>query len=242
MVDASLVEDVLGVSNEEDRALLARAFTLEEVPAGTCLYREGDPITKVYVLVDGLYRCYTISVNGDEVTDCIGARRGLPAVPNADLEAPAQSTLVVLEDSTLLRADFAELWGLVKDNPRLMKVWNGYLALSWRYQVAHKDALLRYNNRDRYLWFLREYPGVIDRVQHYILASFLAMSPVTFSRTRTKVAAERNTSGGGYLLSKKPVRCPRAKSAEPFTCGSALSFCKRWGGVSGSLSARPPAC
>ena len=34
----------------------------------------------------------------------------------------------------------------------------------------------------------------IDRVQHYILASYLGMSPVTFSRTRTKVAAERDAA------------------------------------------------
>lgn len=47
----------------------------------------------------------------------------------------------------------------------------------------------------RYLWFLEEYPGMIDRVQHYILASFLGMSPVTLSRTRTKVAAERDVAG-----------------------------------------------
>ena len=161
---------------------------------GGLLFRQGEPITKVYVLVSGLYRGYTVSESGEETTDCIGVGRGLPAVPNADLEAPAQSNLVLLEDSELLCADLSELWPLVKDSARLMKAWSDHIAYSWRVQTAHKEALLKYDNKGRYLWFLKEYPGVIDRVQHYILASYLGMSPVTFSRTRTKVAAERDAA------------------------------------------------
>ncbi len=145
--------------------------------------------------MSGLYRCYSVSESGDETTSFIGAQRGLPAVPNADLEIPAQFSLVLVEDSELLCCDLAVLWPLVMGSTRLMKVWNDHLALAWRRQMSHKEALLKYDNKGRYLWLLEEYPGLIDRVQHYILASFLGMSPVTFSRTRTKVAAERGVAG-----------------------------------------------
>ena len=166
-----------------------------KVPGGGVLYREGQPITKVYVLVSGLYRCYTVSESGVETTDGIGARRGLPVVPNADLEMPARSNVALVEDSELLCCELAELRPLVACSARLMKAWNGHLVSAWLRQMSHKEALLKYDNKGRYLWFLEEYPGMIDRVQHYILASFLGMSPVTLSRTRTKVAAERDVAG-----------------------------------------------
>lgn len=208
MVEAELIRDVIGVADEGDCALLCKLFTKVKVPRGEILYREGGPITKVYVLVNGLFRCYVVSEDGDEVTECIGAERGLPAVPNADLKIPAQSTLATLEDSEFLCADLAGLWGQVAGNARLMRTWCGFIASSWQHQVVHKEALLRYNNRGRYLWFLKEYPGVIDRVQHYILASYLGMSPVTFSRTRTKVAAEHGSEGlspAGRFIATPPL-------------------------------------
>ena len=38
--------------------------------------------------------------------------------------------------------------------------------------------------RERYEWFLQNYPGLIDCVPHSDIASFLNISPVTLSRIR----------------------------------------------------------
>ena len=40
--------------------------------------------------------------------------------------------------------------------------------------------------QDRYDWFMASYPGTADRINHKLIASFLRMSPVTYSRIRNK--------------------------------------------------------
>ena len=37
-------------------------------------------------------------------------------------------------------------------------------------------------------WFLEHYPGVIDKISHELIASFLHMSPVTLSRVRKTIS------------------------------------------------------
>ena len=41
--------------------------------------------------------------------------------------------------------------------------------------------------KNSYKWFLEEYPGVIDRVPHSRISSFLGMSPITLSRVRANI-------------------------------------------------------
>ena len=50
---------------------------------------------------------------------------------------------------------------------------------------------------ERFKWFCKEYPGMIDMVNNRYIASFLGITPVTLSRLRhgvaTKVGREKRT-------------------------------------------------
>ena len=57
----------------------------------------------------------------------------------------------------------------------------------------HRDlkiAIYQYTAMQRYQWFLREYPGLIDQIGHKYIASLLNMTPVTLSKIR-KIMRER---------------------------------------------------
>ena len=44
---------------------------------------------------------------------------------------------------------------------------------------------------ERYQWFLKHYPGLIQTVSNKHIASFLGMTPVTLSRLRRKLRDEK---------------------------------------------------
>ena len=50
---------------------------------------------------------------------------------------------------------------------------------------------------ERFEWFCKEYPGMVDMVNNRYIASFLGITPVTLSRLRhgvaTKVGREKRT-------------------------------------------------
>ena len=54
----------------------------------------------------------------------------------------------------------------------------------------NRHILSSYSAMQRYQWFLEEYPGIIHRVSHKYIASFLGMTPVTLSRLRKTLREE----------------------------------------------------
>ena len=50
-----------------------------------------------------------------------------------------------------------------------------------------KIVAYQYTAAQRYQWFLQEYPGLIDRIQHKYIASLLNMTPVTLSKVRREL-------------------------------------------------------
>ena len=55
-----------------------------------------------------------------------------------------------------------------------------------------KTMLHKCSAQERYQWFLKNYPGLIDQVTNKYIASFLRMSPVTLSRLKTGLEKERH--------------------------------------------------
>ena len=53
-----------------------------------------------------------------------------------------------------------------------------------------KSAMYQYDAKERYLWFLDYYPGVIERISNKYVAAFLGISPVTLSRLRRSIREE----------------------------------------------------
>ena len=49
-----------------------------------------------------------------------------------------------------------------------------------------KRAVSQKTARERYVWFLKAYPGVIDLIPHRYIASYLGMTPITLSRVRNE--------------------------------------------------------
>ena len=84
----------------------------------------------------------------------------------------------------------------LEEIPELMEIYNFFLrkalARHWEGKILmHQCAAM-----ERYQWFLREYPGLINAVSNKHIASFLGMTPVTLSRLRRKLREEPAEKGG----------------------------------------------
>lgn len=69
---------------------------------------------------------------------------------------------------------------------RMLTVYNQIILKEYEKQWQSKNMLYIDSAEERYRWFLKHYPGVIEKLSHETIASFLHMSPVTFSRVRNK--------------------------------------------------------
>ena len=104
-----------------------------------------------------------------------------------DLNAPcAIVTIEALTDGELLCIPIETVKTLLKENIFLMQIYNKLLADVMEKHWEIKNILHKQTAKERYQWFLTAYPGLIDKVTHRYIASFLEMSPVTLSRLRSE--------------------------------------------------------
>ena len=130
--------------------------------------------------------CRAGQVNAETayVLDCFGVEPGTPALSCSELLTPSSITIEAMERSVVLALPAYALYPYLQNNLNLMRIYNQMLWVSLKEHWENKMAMVQYSAMERYQWFLRRYPGVIDRVPHRHVASFLGITPVSLSRIR----------------------------------------------------------
>lgn len=188
-------QETLGV---KDNALLNMLLENSHVcPAtkGQKILDFGEISPELPLLVSGLFRGYFLDAKGKDVTDCFGFLPGTPALPCSGFGAPSPTCIEALEDSVFVTIPIQALMPHLMSNCELLVIYNAMLQDSLKEHWENKIALGQYSAIARYQWFLKTYPGIIDRVPHRYVASFLGMTPVSLSRIRRELREQaKNTT------------------------------------------------
>lgn len=167
-----------------------KATEIKVLHRGEYLIRAGETPTQMCFLMKGIIRGIMLDLNGKDITDCIMFRCGDPVMPDNDITQPASITLEALADSQIVCIPMATISQLLDKYPSLSDLYRRLLVLSVNLHRGLKIATYQYTAAQRYEWFLREYPGLIDQISHKYIASLLNMTPVTLSKMRNLLRGE----------------------------------------------------
>ncbi len=134
-------------------------------------------------VIKGVLRGYTINNDGDEVTTHFYMEGDIVSgnyVPNI----PSTINILAMEDCIISVADYREVFTYINTNSELSKVILHNFQKLNRQNHSRIEVLLKSDSLDKYRWFLKEYPNLLNRVAHYLIAGFLGMTPTQLSRTR----------------------------------------------------------
>lgn len=180
-------KNVMGLSDEQLLNDLSEASMFHQWEKGDTAVEIGDTINNVNFLAEGLFRGYYVDSKGQEVTDCFAAAPGAPIVSCFPLDSPSPICLEFLEKSVSISVPISIITSLLYSNLEILRLYNALLQESLQMHWEVKRALTQYNAEERYRWFLKNYPGVINRINHKHIASFLGITPVSLSRIRRKI-------------------------------------------------------
>lgn len=139
-------------------------------------------------ICSGVVRGFLIDEKSNEITDCFCHKFGEAVVSSLPFDAPAVFSMQAVVDSEVFLFPVSDLVSLVNSNPSMMALYNVLLQESIKRHFDMKCNIISFDNTQRYEWFLKEYPGLIDKVSHKYIASFLSMSEVSLSRVRRGLA------------------------------------------------------
>ncbi len=149
---------------------------IRHIKKGEIIQRNGEFKTKVYHVESGLLRSYCIDRNGKE-NIFMFAPEGWIIADSHGPEEPAALFIDALEDSVV--------HVLPKDLEREKK---NIPALTRRIAALQDRVLmlLSSNAIERYEYFVKAYPNIVQRVPQKMIASYLGVTPETLSAAKAK--------------------------------------------------------
>ena len=187
-------KNVLQITEDAAIEEAIKATEIRVFHQGEYILRAGDIPTQVSFLLKGIVRGVMLDLNGKDITDCIMFRCGDPVMPDNDFTQPASITLEVLTDCEVVTLPLATVIHMLNSYPSMMDLYHRLLSLSVNLHRGLKIATYQYTAAQRYEWFLKEYPGLIDQISHKYIASLLNMTPVTLSKIRNILKREEKHS------------------------------------------------
>lgn len=139
------------------------------------LQRKGSLHSKGYIVESGLLRSYTIDENGKEHIFMFGPE-GWIVTDYATANEPCDLYIDALEDSVVLQVE--------KDNQ--LEFDQKKIAKRLRVLQRRIIMLMSASAIDRYEHFISTYPGIVQRVPQYMIASYLGITPEALSAAKSQ--------------------------------------------------------
>ena len=164
---------------------LAPIFQVRTVQRQEHVLLPGACVQDFLFVCDGLLRFYCLSDDGLESNMAFVAE-DMFACPHStfSLNLPVIYGIQAIEPTTHLAAKYADFFALFDQDPVFDRLGRKLSELSLTGKESRTRSLLQQQAKDRYLDFVRQYPGLIQRVSQYHIASYLGITAVTLSRLR----------------------------------------------------------
>ncbi|MCD9014856.1 Crp/Fnr family transcriptional regulator [Parachryseolinea silvisoli] len=176
--------------SDEEFLYIEKGFTEKSIKKKQFLLHEGTVCKYMAFIVKGAMRQYSIDGNGNEHI----VRFGMEGWWMSDRESflmltPSKYNIEALEDCDLLVATNEQL-AMVKEQSLLFLKMSHILDA--RHSIASQNriqASISYTAEQKVLELMKVYPLFLKRFSQAMLASYLGLSPETFSRIRKQIAA-----------------------------------------------------
>ena len=147
----------------------------------------GDICTELCFILEGLIRIYYIDQAGNEVNQHFYQANEMIAPVDALVsKEPCQYFIQALEPTRLMVASYTALSKSGEESPELLRLEIKMLQTIFIKSARREAHLLLGNAEQRYRWFCKEYPELLERLPQYHIASFLGITAVSLSRLRKK--------------------------------------------------------
>ena len=179
------------VNEEEIKAIVAHT-QLEKFKKGDIILEQGRICDKCYFVLKGCLRRYQVVDGGEKTTGFFLEGNAVVLYASYLNTLPSDYYLSCVEDCTLLIGTRKQELELYRKYPNLEQHLIFTLMLQDYDKTEAYIALLNnYKPEDRYLMLLETQPELFNRVPLHQIASFLNVTPESFSRIRKRILMKK---------------------------------------------------
>ena len=186
----TIFNSFIPIKIEELDLILDQAKPLE-IPRKTKLIDLGSTCDKIYIVISGCLRLYY--KKEEQERNCAFFYEGLfySSFDGFSKENQSNQILEAIEDTVCLMISYADLALLYADFPRIER-----LVKKMKDQQSMKNnktisAFVLSSPEELYKEFRNDFPALINRIPEYHIASYLGISPKSFSRLKKRLYQKR---------------------------------------------------
>lgn len=170
-----------------EKEQISSFFRVRKLRKRQFLLQEEDVCKDFAFVSQGLLKSYVLDEKGNENINLFGWEGWWIADFQSFLfQTPATLAIEAIEDCELLLLSRVDYDQMLEEVP----VMERYFRLVYERSLATKDQRLvtaqTYSAEEKYNHLIQTYPELIQRIPQSLLASFLGLTPETFSRIKHK--------------------------------------------------------
>ncbi|MDH7459971.1 Crp/Fnr family transcriptional regulator [Chitinophagaceae bacterium 26-R-25] len=170
---------------------IEEAFAIKSMKKRQFLLHEGSVCKYMAFIVKGAMRHYSIDEKGNEHIVRFGVEGWwMSDRESLRMQTPSKYNIDALEDCDLLVATNEQLNRVKELSPLFFRMAH---LLDERHSIANQNrvhASICYSSDEKLLDLMKNYPDFLQRFPQNMLASYLGISPETFSRVRKQINAK----------------------------------------------------
>lgn len=185
----SFVQNVVPTMLKEDVTAFSSKAKKREFQKGELFIREGMVCKQLLFIHRGLFRYYLLH-EGNDLTKDFAVDTLNPfctAYTSFIFQKPAEIWIKAEELSEVLVWDSSDVLPLFEEHFK----WLLFAKRMGEWLYSRKEQkeieLLKYSAEERYQHFLTDFPGLLQRVPQYHIATYLGITPESLSRIRSKL-------------------------------------------------------
>ena len=160
-------------------------------PKGSFLFKKGDNTSLYYFVIKGGVRIYEL-IDGKDVSLSFIIDNE-PITPESTIfQEPSDKYAVCFED-TILVSVAEELQAQIEQEiPVFQKICRKFTQNMWVKKQRELDRYKTLSPEQRYQYFVKERPHLLQRVPQYHIATYLGIRPESLSRIRSRITTTQN--------------------------------------------------
>lgn len=175
---------------EEELNKIASNVPIEEFSKGTVLLQQGEIPEKCYFILKGCIRKYSVSECGKETTFNLYTEEQSVTIFNQHAaDKSSRYRLECVEDCVLVVGDLSEERAAYEENPGLEAMILNMVQGDLGEMHDEFASFMSSSPAERYKALIAKRPELLKRIPQHQLASYLGMTPESFSRIKKRLGS-----------------------------------------------------
>ncbi|MEC5157182.1 Crp/Fnr family transcriptional regulator [Chryseobacterium sp. MP_3.2] len=172
---------------EEDKSV-QKYFELQEIKKNEILLNSGEKCNKLYFVAKGLLRTFHLNKNGSEFTRLIVPEGKFCTILISFQEKiPSPAIIQALENGLVFSITLKNFQEFISQSPNAKNVYTKILEDYQNFQISRLEFLTTLSPKEKVEQFLLENSDLEKRISDKIIASYLQITPETYSRCKKKM-------------------------------------------------------